>query len=878
MAAEDTRNLALVIAPVFFLMGCGRSQGLGIAGKDSGATVPDGESARDLRGDDSLSPGDAAADADALTADARSDTSLDREGANRDAALFDQDVAGDVPGSTLDSAGFDMPVIDEDASLDGSTVRRDTGTDRAGLDVAADGPLACTGTFTLGGFLPMGRTGATPVSVALGDLDGDGRLDLVTANASPATVSILLGKGDGTFAAPTDYSVGLSGSVDPARLGPSMLALGDVNGDSKLDVAVAQDNSAFNGGGVVTALLGKGDGTFPTAATYAADMGPSSVALGDVNGDGKLDVVTANHDSDEVMATFGVSGEHGAWCATGHGPSTVLLGDVNADGKLDYVTVNTLASSVSVLLGRGDGTCASATETPIERDLTSLTSSAALGDMNADGKLDLAVATSSPGTVTVLLGKGDGSFTAPSDYPVGDDPVLVALRDLSGDQKLDLLVAASTAGTLGVLVGQGDGTFAAKVDIPAVQSLRSAALGDVNGDGNLDIAMAGPVLTHAGWTSVLFGTGRDTLVSRPAFPTGVDLTAMALADLNGDGKLDIAAVGSDHDSPGLASVLLGAGDGSFASPAHFATGDHPSSLALGDTNDDGKLDIVAADQDAAAVSILSGQGDGTFAAKTDYPTGDEPSSVALGDLDGDGRLDIVTAGPAARKPGIYPSAYQVKASVLLGTGGGGLAAHVDYPVNYAAEIIPQSLALGDLNGDGTLDIAVAANYLIGGDVNGLLGRGDGTFEVSRSLYGSRSPVHSVVLADLNSDGYLDLVAAFDDRGGGQGWVTVALGGSDGRFTTSDYPTGLGARSLALADLNQDGKLDVITGNTVSNGTAAPGTVSVLFGNGDGTFAPRLDYPAAAVSLALGDVDGDGRPEVVTATASGSLEVLFGACQ
>jgi hypothetical protein len=146
----------------------------------------------------------------------------------------------------------------------------------------------------------------------------------------------------------------------------------------------------------------------------------------------------------------------------------------------------------------------------------SSSSSAALGDVDGDGKLDLVVATSAPGTVTVLLGNGDGTLAKPLDLPAGESPVLVALRDLNGDRKLDILVAASAEGTVGVLSGQGDGTFAAKVDYPGVRGLRSAALGDLNGDGNLDLAMAGPTGARAGWTSVLFGTGHGIFASRPA--------------------------------------------------------------------------------------------------------------------------------------------------------------------------------------------------------------------------------------------------------------------------------------------------------------------------------------------------------------------------
>jgi hypothetical protein len=306
--ADDARKLGLIIVGAMALTACGRAKGLGVASRDAGTTARDGEPLSDMFANDGLSAKDASADA--VTADAGPDALSGREDAGPE--VLDHDVAAEVPDlrhasagpdTTIvevpdlrhDSASPDTAIVDKDASRDGSLSRKDTATDNMGRDAAADrgGPLACTERFMLGGFLPMGKAAATPSSVALGDLNGDGRLDFVIANLSPATVSVLLGNGDGTFAARTDYAAGTPKLADPTRSRPSMLALGDINGDGKLDIAVAQDGqtSAVN---TLVVLLGKGDGTFPTRVTHSADPGPSSVALGDVNGDGKTDVVTAN--------------------------------------------------------------------------------------------------------------------------------------------------------------------------------------------------------------------------------------------------------------------------------------------------------------------------------------------------------------------------------------------------------------------------------------------------------------------------------------------------------------------------------------------------------------------------------------------------------
>jgi hypothetical protein len=229
------------------------------------------------------------------------------------------------------------------------------------------------------------------------------------------------------------------------------------------------------------------------------------------------------------------------------------------------------------------------------------------------------------------------------------------------------------------------------------------------------------------------------------------------------------------------------------------------------------------------------------------------------------------------------SSRPVMASVLLGTGGGRFATHVDYALVGGSALTPQSLALGDLDGDGQVDIAVAPDTKDTsepGYFDILLGKGDGTFEDGGYQYYWPS-VNSVLLVDLNRDRSLDIVAASSSDSDGQGRVAISLGKGDGTFDI-EWPTsltaGYGARWLALGDINRDGKLDVITGNLDLSWAEAPGTVSVLLGNGDGTFAPGLDYPAAAVSLALGDVNGDGRLEVVTATPAGALEVLSSSCR
>jgi hypothetical protein len=303
--------------------------------------------------------------------------------------------------------------------------------------------VAQTGIFVVP---PQYAAGVGPLAVAVGDFNGDGKPDLAVSNNCPAsgcggngpsTVSILLGNGDGTFQPHVDYPVG----------SPAGVAVGDFNGDGKVDLAVANGNS-------VAILLGNGDGTFQAAADYGTAGGTSSVAVGDFNGDGKPDLVVTNS-SDNSVSIFLNSGS-GTFptrkdYATGDYPTSVVAGDFNGDGKLDLATSecgatpNCAGGSASILLGNGDGTFQAHVDYTVGGYPLALT----VADLNGDGFLDLAVANSnsasgaSPGSVSVLFGKGDGTFQTQQIYPAGLMTSSVVVGDFNGDGQLDFAVRRS---------------------------------------------------------------------------------------------------------------------------------------------------------------------------------------------------------------------------------------------------------------------------------------------------------------------------------------------------------------------------------------------------------------------------------------------------
>jgi hypothetical protein len=330
-------------------------------------------------------------------------------------------------------------------------------------------------------------SGRFPHSVAIRDLNDDGKRDLAIANAGANSVSLLLNKGDGSLRAKRDYRVGSR---------PVSVAIADLNGDGKQDLATANFGAnAF--ANTVSVLLNRGDGSFKAKHDYATGTGPVDVAIGDLNGDGKADLATANYDSNTVSVllnrgdgSFRAKVDYGA----GPGPDSVAIGDLNGDGKADLATTNE-DSAVSVLLNTGDGSFQAKLDYPSGR----YPGSVAIGDLNGDGKPDLATANAFSNTVSVLLSRGDGSFKAKHDYRTGRSPRSVAIGDLNGDGKRDL-VTANRPGTISVLLNRGDGRFQAKRDYRAGvrPSARcgcgllpaSVAIGDLNGDGKPDLAIA----------------------------------------------------------------------------------------------------------------------------------------------------------------------------------------------------------------------------------------------------------------------------------------------------------------------------------------------------------------------------------------------------
>jgi VCBS repeat protein/FG-GAP repeat protein len=321
----------------------------------------------------------------------------------------------------------------------------------------------------------------------------------------------------------------------------------------------------------------------------------------------------------------------------------------------------------------------------------------AVGDFNGDGKQDLAVPTFFNFSVSILLGDGAGNFSGATDYHTGSYPTSVAVGDFNGDGKQDLAVTNAYDNAVAILLGNGDGSFQSPVSFYVGSYPLSVAVADFNGDGKRDLAVANGSSNDV---SILLGNGDGSFQSAVNFGAGSAVQSVAVGDFNADGKQDLAIpnAGSSPDyNDGTVSILLGNGDGTFSGPTTLALGSFSFSVAVGDFNGDGKQDLAVSNNRSANVSILLGDGAGNFSAPTNVGTDPGPLSVAAGDFNGDGKQDL-----AVSNGGIVSYAID-KVSIFLGNGDGGFQPAVNFDVGS----FPISAAVGDFNGDGKQDLAIA---------------------------------------------------------------------------------------------------------------------------------------------------------------------------
>jgi hypothetical protein len=532
-----------------------------------------------------------------------------------------------------------------------------------------------------------------PVSVAVDDLNSDGWLDFVVANGDSDNVGVFLGLGNGTFSHRTTYSTGRNSY-------PVYIVVADLNKDTHLDIIVC--NFFKNTIGI---FLGFGNGTFSGQTTYPTgkDSRPIAIAIDDFNNDSWLDFVVVNYGSNNIDIFLGY--DDGTFrsvitYSTGSDSltSSVAVGDFNNDNRLDIVVTNPGTGTLGVFIGCGNGTFSDIVTYSIGS--LSAPASVVVGDFNNDDRLDVAAANFATDNISVLFGNGNGTFTNQTNFSTGSgsQPNFLTIGDFNNDNQLDIVIANSGSNSFGVLLGFVNGTFFSQLNYFLGDGSQPTfiAVGDFNNDSRLDIIVANSGTNNVG---VFLGYVSESFLSTPAYSTGFlsRPTSIAVGDFDNDTRLDVVVANNGTDN---IMVLFGSGYGTFVSQTTYSTGNdsNPCWVAVGDFNNDNRLDIVVANSGTNNVGIFLSNGTGTFSNQITYSTGldSQLSSVAVLDFNNDTRLDIAVANYGSNSVGIF-----------FGFGNGSFTNQSIFDTGFGSH--PFAVAVGDVNNDNLTDIVATNN-------------------------------------------------------------------------------------------------------------------------------------------------------------------------
>lgn len=696
--------------------------------------------------------------------------------------------------------------------------------------------------------------------IVTADFNNDGIIDVATQNPSfnffsgeffPGFASVLIGNGDGTFTESMQFTVENSESV---------ITVGDFNNDGNVDLATG-DNGSESGN--ISVIFGNGDGTFanPVDTTINSALSLNGLSTDDFNGDGFDDLVFADYSGyfydpisfptgEYTSSGFSNRDRVGILLSNGDGtfadpqnlkvlvgPKDPTIGDFNGDGVLDIAVGNyalpygsIVPSSVSILLGNGDGSFADS----VEYDVGERPNEIAIGDFNGDGASDLAVANVSSNFISILEGNGDGTFNASENIAInGSGAYNVSVEDIDGDGIEDLVVG-TTSSEVVVLQGEGNSNFSLSQTANTGAFLSSTfTTADLDNDGNADV-----LGIRDRDLVVLNNDGNGNLEATETIEvSGYGSYSLTNGDFNGDGITDLAV------ADGGVSILISNGDGSFNDSVVDGITD-TREIASTDINRDGILDLVVTNDN---VITLLGNGDGSFANAVTYEV-DTPSVLAVEDLNQDGIADIVT--------GTTVGTQQDAVSVLVGKADGTFEDTVNYNTSFLYEsrfepnTPPLEIKLEDFDGDGFVDIATG--NISSNNVVVLAGRGDGTFLDTPAIDDESD--NFGLLVDLNNDGNLDLLGNRLQR----------LGNGDGTFAEVSEFSEYSYRqyNVTSEDFNGDGVDDLVVNNSrlvFGYGFRVEDNISVLLNDGLGTFDVRVSLTSDNENSVVnkGDFNGDG---------------------
>ena len=668
-----------------------------------------------------------------------------------------------------------------------------------------------------------------PVDIAIGDLDGNGRSDVVTGNTTaggPSTVSVMLQLDAQTFVSQRDAVAGE---------GLLAIALADLTGDGNLDVVTA-------GGESVHVLTGDGSGVVTTVLTVDGLGDARAMTLEDLDGDGHIDILTVDRTSSVVIVIEGRgdgSFSEPLRYETGGRPVDIVSADLDGDGVPEVVTANERTRDISVLTRQGERLGA-----PVAYALNGRPRLLESRDLDSDGQQDLITALG--GTLFGLLGDGTGALAVPVAVYDGEGTLgSYAFGHIDGDPFQDL-IPGTGRGVLPIAFGTGELPWTVTRNLPADATVARVRIEDLDGDGDSDVIAltTAPASVNVYWRDT---RGRIPLEVVGSPHLGFRPHAAMAADFDGDGLDDVViGNGSDH---GI-SLFSNRGDGTLAAPVTRSVVEYIESVSPADVDGDGDLDVVATDPEAGTLIIIENNS-GAFGDFLTFESGRRAFMVASDDMDQDGDPDAVVANADGNN-----------IAILFNDGSGNFTRTARTAVGSR----PVAVALADLNGSGHLDVAVS--NAVSQELMVLPGSSDGTLGVGVTYPSPGSSLY-VAATDLDEDGALDLLTA-NEGTADRAWVLV----NDGQGAFRDgggYATGQAPYTVIAVDLDGDGHQDAVTVSQTANG------VAVLAGSGDGTFGTLSLYgvgedPRAVMSI---DLDRDGLLDLVTANhTSQDLTILL----
>ena len=687
--------------------------------------------------------------------------------------------------------------------------------------------------------------GVEPRGTAIADFNLDGFADVAATNfgaTGSSTVSLLRGRGDGTFQAATATTVGSLAYV---------IAVADFNKDGKPDLVTGNLSDSY------TTLIGTGSGGFTATTTATAGQSPTQVLTGDFNGDTNPDFAFINNANDAVRVVLG-NGSGGfaapVVVATGLGSaSSFAIGDVDADGDTD-IAVTSGGFTAAVLRNNGSGTFAAPQTLTIDTQSYDI----GLRDLNGDGRADITVegVNASVGRINVLLATATTAFTTAAPVPINNSGEMQFV-DLNGDGKIDIATESGKAA-----YGNGNGTFAAPFTTTTATGF-FPRYADLNKDGRPDFVTA--VSTGSSTNGVVKvrlngGDGQfvdNVLATPPVTVTGPAAPGQSVVDdFNNDGFLDFVTY--SNSSTGDLRFYTGNGSGGFTFTAGYPIPAFPTSITTADFNKDGATDL-ALSFSGGTVAVMTAFTPGVFNAPVSMAAGTSPQDVGSGDFNGDGKADLAVIN-------------QITGGTLRTWLGNGDGTFGSVTVTNTGVDALNDLDIADVNSDGRSDVAVVGISTTTPTYAVLRASpaGNGTFTNSSSAILGGAGL-SIAFGEFNGGNGIDLAVGTTNGGGA---VHILPGNDTGAFafTTAAVTTGYSPLRMVARDYNNDSRTDVIVGGLGSTGSN--GRVQVLLGTGAGGLGatPSVDIISGRY-IAPGDFNGDGRLDVL-ANNDGSSTMSF----